>query len=83
MQDMKEQVACCRPRKKNEYKRPQVEAGLAYCGKSKVKTGWSQGMRERQWMAGVRGYGPENKFELHSVYFRKPVDGSEQVSDIL
>lgn len=40
-------------------------------------------MRERQWMAGVRGYGPENKFELHSVYFRKPVDGSEQVSDIL
>lgn len=29
------------------------------------QTGWSQGMRERQWMAGVREYGPENKFALY------------------
>lgn len=30
-------------KEKNEYKRPQVETGLAYCGKSKVRQAGAKG----------------------------------------
>ena len=32
-----------RAKEKNEYKRPQVETGLAYCGKSKVRQAGAKG----------------------------------------
>ena len=83
MQGMKEQVACCRPRKKKEYRSPQVETGLAYCGKSKVReAGAKEWERGSGWQVS-ECMNLDNKFEFYSVHFRKPVDGSEQGSDIL
>ena len=70
-------------KEKKEYRSPQVETGLAYCGKSKVReAGAKEWERGSGWQVS-ECMNLDNKFEFYSVHFRKPVDGSEQGSDIL